>query len=91
MVQQRQTLAPPRAPVQPKAAVPPLSLLCVPRLTRAEFAPALLAAGGAWLGPFRAGAEVPAARLRPGDEPASAVATLAHLVQWTSRRLKLTP
>ncbi|HUX68855.1 MAG TPA: hypothetical protein VMV31_15320 [Terriglobales bacterium] len=56
-----------------------LPLVCVPRLARAELAAALLAAGGTWAGPLRAGAEKPVARLAPDDAPARFAATLACL------------
>ncbi|MGH9481263.1 MAG: hypothetical protein ACRD1L_04140 [Terriglobales bacterium] len=63
-----------------RAATP---VLCVPRLARRDFAASLLAAGGRWAGPFRAGAEVPAARLAPHADAASCQATL----EWLSRAL----
>lgn len=60
-----------------------VSVLCVPRLQRQEFAAALLAAGGSWAGPFRAGAETAAARLGASPEAAVTAAT----VYWLQRAL----
>jgi hypothetical protein len=61
------------------AAAPALApLLYVPRLSRAEFE-AAFAGGGAWCGPFRAGAEAPGARVPAGAGGARLAATLALL------------
>ena len=64
-----------------QAAAPALApLLYVPRLSRAEFEAAFaFAGGGAWCGPFRAGAEAPGARVPAGAGGARLAATLALL------------
>ena len=64
-----------------QAAAPALApLLYVPRLSRAEFEAAFaFAGGGAWCGPFRAGAEAPGARVPAGAGGARLATTLALL------------
>lgn len=54
-------------------------VLYAPKLPRAEFESAFAASGGVWCGPFRAGAEAPAACLPANPSAARVAATLALL------------
>lgn len=75
--------APLLANIRAALRAPATPLLAIPGLAAAELAAAVRGAGGLWAGPFRAAAELPAARLSASAPPEETRLTLRLLERWS--------